>query len=199
MPRSLKVASIQMNAEPAPREERLRQAESLIAGAAASGAQLAVLPEVFNTGYVYSDDNYQRAETFDGPTISWIKSTAQKFDIYLVGSLLLREGDEIYNAQILIAPDGQHWRYDKTYPWAWERAYFRGGRGPKVADTPLGRFGLLVCWDVAHKHLWASYAGQVDAMLVSSCPPLIGEANFVLPDVTQIATTELAESSNECL
>lgn len=182
MPRQIKLAAIQMNAEPAPCEERLLRAENLIAQAAADGAQLAVLPEVFNTGYVYSDENYRLAETFDGPTIRWMKSTAGKYNIYLVGSLLLREADDIYNAQILIAPDGQHWRYDKTYPWAWERAYFRAGTGPLVADTPLGKFGLLICWDVAHPHLWASYAGKVDAMLVSSCPPMVGQGNFVMPD-----------------
>ena len=191
MPRTLKTAVIQMNAEPVPTSDRLHRAEILIAAAAAVGAQILVLPEVFNTGYVYSEKNYQRAESINGQTITWMKATTQRYNVYLVGSLLLRENDEIYNAQILVSPQGEHWRYDKTYPWAWERAYFRGGRGPLVADTPLGRFGLLICWDAAHPHLWASYAGKVDAMLVSSCPPLVGKGTFVMPDGKKITTAEM--------
>lgn len=190
MPRQLKVAAVQMNAEPALRDKRLGRAETLIARAASQGAQLVVLPEVFNTGYVYSDQNYRLAETLHGKTVTWMKSTARKHKVYLSGSLLLREDDEIYNSLLLVSPDGQQWRYDKTHPWAWERAYFRGGRGPQVAETPLGRFGLLICWDVAHTRLWAAYAGKVDAMLVSSCPPLLHRANLVFPDGKQVALTD---------
>ncbi len=197
MSHQIKLAAIQMNAQPAALEDRLHRAEGLIARAAEDGAQLAVLPEVFNTGYVYSDNNYQLAETFDGPTLGWMKSMARKYNIYLVGSLLLREADDIYNTQILISPLGKHWRYDKSFPWAWERAYFRGGSGPQVAETPLGTFGMLICWDVAHPQLWASYAGKVDAMLVSSCPPMVGKASFTLPDGSQVAAAELGAAMQQ--
>ncbi|MGC1376576.1 MAG: carbon-nitrogen hydrolase family protein, partial [Anaerolineales bacterium] len=190
MPHPLKVAAVQMNAEPALREKRLGHAETLIARAASQGAQLVVLPEVFNTGYAYSDQNYRLAETLHGKTVTWMKSTAHKHKVYLAGSLLLREDDEIHNAMLLVSPDGQQWRYDKTHPWCWERAYFRGGRGPQVAETPLGRFGLLVCWDVAHPRLWAAYAGKVDAVLVSSCPPLMHKAKTVFPDGKQLAMAD---------
>jgi predicted amidohydrolase len=190
MSHQLKVAAVQMNAEPALRDKRLGRAETLIARAASQGAQLVVLPEVFNTGYVYSDQNYRLAETLHGKTVTWMKSTAHKYNVYLSGCLLLREDDEIYDSLLLVSPDGQHWRYDKTYPWAWERAYFRGGRKPVVAETPLGRFGLLVCWDVAHTRLWAAYAGKVDAVLVSSCPPLLQKANTVFPDGKQLAVAD---------
>ena len=191
MPHQLKLAAVQMNAEPALRDKRLGRAETLIGRAASQGAKLVVLPEVFNTGYVYSDQNYRLAETLHGKTVTWMKSTAHKHKVYISGSLLLREDDEIYNSLLLVSPDGQHWRYDKTHPWAWERAYFRNGRKPLVAETPLGRFGLLICWDMAHTPLWAAYAGKVDAILVSSCPPLMQKANTVFPDGKQLAMTDL--------
>lgn len=182
MPRKLTLASIQMDANPAPTAERLARAENLVGQAAAAGAHLAVLPELFNTGYIYDDSNHARAERMDGPTVSWMRETARRFNLHLAGSLMLLEVDEVYNALLLFAPDGRMWRYNKIYPWGWERGYFRNGRDVTVADTDLGRIGMLVCWDTAHLDLWQRYAGQVDFMLVSSCPPDVSNLTYRFPD-----------------
>ncbi len=178
MTRKLTAAAIQMNAACAPTETRLERAGRLVAEAAAAGAALVALPEIFNTGYCYSDENYQRAEPLDGETVAWMRMTAAQHGVHLAGSLLLREGGEIFNALLLFAPDGRMWRYDKTYPWGWERAYFRGRRGVSVAHTDLGDIGLLICWDAAHRSLWKGYAGQVDLMLVASSPPDVTNPTF---------------------
>ncbi|PWH13911.1 MAG: hypothetical protein DDG60_09380 [Anaerolineae bacterium] len=192
MPRRVSLAAIRMDAAPAPTESRLERAEKRVAQAAAQGAQIAVLPEVFNTGYEYHDRNYSLAEPMDGPTVSWLKSAARKYNLYLAGSLLLREPAAIYNAMLLVAPDGKTWRYDKTYPWCWERAYFRPRKHPIApAETELGKIGMLVCWDAAHPSLWAAYAGKVDLMLVSSCPPLAHQMTFRFPDGNSVQPADL--------
>jgi hypothetical protein len=178
MPRTLKAAIVQLDVTPNPTPDRLARAERLITQAAQDGAQLIALPEVFNTGYCYTDENFQRAETLDGLTVTWLKNLSARLNIHLAGSILLRDNGEIYNALLLIAPDGQLWRYDKNYPWGWERAYFREGHGITIAHTALGDIGLLICWDVAHPNLWQQYAGQVDLMLVSSCPPDLGNPTY---------------------
>jgi predicted amidohydrolase len=182
MHRRIKIAAIQMIASPAPAQERLPRAEKLLAQAAQQGAQLAVLPELFNTGYEYSRRNYQRSETLNGPTAAWMKRVSAFYGVHLAGSLLHSEGDEIYNTLLLFAPDGRQWRYDKSYPWYWERAYFRRGKGAAVADTDLGKIGMLVCWDVAHPKLWQAYAGWIDLIVVCSCPPAAHDMTLVLPD-----------------
>jgi predicted amidohydrolase len=182
----MKLAAVQMIAAPAPIEDRLRRAEALTAQAAEVGSQLVVLPELFNTGYEYSLANYERAESLNGPTVSWMKRATIRYGVHMSGSLLLREGLDIYNALLLCAPEGRTWRYDKTFPWQWERAYFRPGRGPVIAETSLGRLGLLICWDVTHPRLWAQYAGQVDAMVISSCPPAMHRLAWVFPDGTRL-------------
>jgi predicted amidohydrolase len=182
MSRTLKIGVVQMDAAPAPLDDRLARAADLVAEAAASGAELIVLPELFNSGYVYDDSNYTRAETYSGPTATWLRGQAESHGVHLAGTFLLLDGDEVYNTALLVAPDGRTWRYDKNYPFLWERAYFREGRGITIANTDLGKLGLMICWDAAHPQMWARYAGQVDAMLILSSPPKLSSADVVFPD-----------------
>lgn len=190
MARTIRIAAVQMVADPAPLDQRLARAEALLAQAAHDGAQLVVLPEVFNTGYEYSDANYRRAETLAGPTASWMRALAREHNVYLAGTFLRRGAEEIYNTLLLVAPDGRSWHYDKRYPWVWERAYFRAGQGITIADTDLGRLGLLICWDAAHPELWARYAGRVDGVVVCSCPPRAHDLTFVLPGGQRLSAAE---------
>lgn len=189
MPRKVTVAAIQMEGTPSPVEDRLPRAARHIEEAAATGAKLIVLPEVFNTGYEVNDHNYTLPEQLDGQTASWMHTQATKYNVHIAGSFMVREEEGVYNTMLLVAPDGRKWRYDKHHPWAFERAYVLNGNGITVADTDIGRIGMLICWDYAHMDLWEQYSGQVDMMIISSCPIGALELDIVLPGGKRINTS----------
>lgn len=191
MLRTIGVALAQMDVDPAPTATRLDRADRLVVQAARAGARLVVLPELFNTGYAYADANFRLAEPLDGPTAGWMKQSAERLGIHLAGSLMLLEDGEIYNALLLFSPSGQMWRYDKNYPWAWERGYYRGRRGMTVAHTELGDLGMMICWDVGHRRLWKGYAGRVDLMIIASCPPDGTSPVFRFPDGDDLTLDDL--------
>ncbi len=178
MPRMITIAAVQMDVKPAPTKERLERAEVYIRQAAGEGAELAVLPELFNSGYAYTDENYARAEPMDGLTVSWLASIAHNLNLHLAGTLLICDGGEIYNRMLVVAPDGHAWAYDKNYPFAWERRYFTRGRQACVAHTALGDLGLMICVDSVHLSQWRRYAGQVDMIVTASCPPHTADLHY---------------------
>jgi len=197
---AIRIAAVQMDANAAPTADRLARAERLVAATAEAGAQLTVLPELFNTGYAYSDEAHARVERLDGPTATWMRDTAARLGIHLAGSLMLVDRGEVYNAMLLLAPDGRMWRYDKAYPWGWERGYFRPSRrDPRitVAQTDLGDIGMLVCWDTAHRGLWRQYAGRVDLMVICSCPPDASDPVYHLPNGDRLTFGDIGLSSFE--
>ena len=194
----VRVAAVQMAVNPAPTAERLARAKQLVGGAAEAGAQLVVLPECFNTGYTFSEENHRRVEFIDGPSAVWLRETAIRFSVHLAGSLMLLDQGDVYNVMLLFAPDGRSWRYDKNYPWGWEQAYFRKSRQhPRVtiADTDLGSIGMLICWDIPHPNLWHSYAGRVDLMIIASCPVDAGHATYHFPNGDRYELKELGSRS----
>ena len=181
MGKTIKIAITQMNVAPDALENRLKRGEDLVRDAAAQGAKLVVLPELFNTGYAYREENFTAARMHQHLTERWIKEISTKYDVYLAGSFFYHDQQKIFNALFLIAPNGKSWRYDKNYPWGWERAYFQAGSDIQIADTDLGRIGFMLCWDVAHAELWKKYAGKVDLILSCTCPPNIPDADYCFP------------------
>lgn len=178
---SLRVSAIQFSSTPFALARNLETAERLIRAAAAQGAQLIVLPELFNTGYVYTPRLFAAAETEDGPTLRWLLSLSAELKIYLAGSLLLREGAHIFNTFALVTPEGKIHKYRKQYPFLWEYCYFEAGREPVVVETEWGRIGFLVCWDLMQRPAWEAYRGRVDLLLAASAAPRLHRAVLNFP------------------
>lgn len=168
----LKVAAIQMDAQVGAVEANLAHATGLVEQAAAQGAQLIVLPELFSAGYEYTDRNFSLPEPLDGPTGTWIVAAARRLGVHLVGSFPARIGSKAYIVAQLAAPGGRKWVYYKNHVALWENFYFERGNWPLIAETDLGRIGLLICWDQIFADLARAYQGRVDLLCVPSSPPV---------------------------
>jgi predicted amidohydrolase len=167
----LVVAAVQMDAQVGEADANLERAMDLVEQAASQGAQLVVLPELFSTGYEYTDCNFDLPEPLDGPTGSWVVETARRLGVHLVGSLPARVDGGAYIVAMLAAPDGRRWVYRKNHVAMWENCYFERGSEPLVAETDLGRIGLLICWDQVFADLARAYQGRVDLLCIPSSPP----------------------------
>jgi predicted amidohydrolase len=130
----------------------LARSLALAQQASDEGANLIVLPELANTGYAFLG----RSEAFDlaenvpfGPSVQAWMEFARKQQVYLVAGLAEREGVKLYDTAVLVGPDGFIGKYRKAHLWNQEKLWFTPGDvGFPVFDTPIGRIGLMICWDV---------------------------------------------------
>ena len=184
-------AALQFFATPFARDHNLETAERLIRQAAGQGAQIVVLPELFNTGYIYSPKLFAAAEAEAGPTTIWLSGLSRELGALIGGTILRREGGRLFNTFVLAAPDGALHHYRKQNLFLWERCYFEPGRAPLIVETPLGRLGLMICWDIARPAIWESYRGQMDALLLASAPPRLHRAVLNFPLGKKVYLAEL--------
>jgi len=149
--RKIKVAAIQMKSELGKTDINLSRAITFIEEAAQNGADIVCLPELFYTGYHLSASELQQvAEPVNGPMVSTLQKVAKANSVYVIGGYA--ESVEIlgrmYNSAIFINDKGEVLgNMRKVYAWGEERIKFREGEEFPVYDTPLGKIGLMICYD----------------------------------------------------
>lgn len=154
--RKVTVAAVQMKCSKV-REENIKRAEELVREAASKGAQIILLPELFETEYFCQERNYDYynlATTVDeNPAILHFSKIAKELKVVLPISFFEREGNVTYNSIAILDADGKNLGvYRKTHipddHFYQEKFYFTpGNTGFKVWDTAYGRIGVGICWD----------------------------------------------------
>ena len=123
-----------------------------IDAAAAAGADVVVLPELVTSGYVFAglDEARPLAEPADGPTLrAWAERAAAHGMVIAGGFPELGRDGTLYNSAALVDATGVRAVYRKAHLWDREPECFRPGDArPPVVDTPHGRIGLMVCYDL---------------------------------------------------
>jgi N-carbamoylputrescine amidase len=155
-PTSVTLGLIQMRCA-ASKEANVEKALQRIAEAAAAGAEVVCLPELFAGLYpCQSEDHRQfdQAEPIPGPTTDALADAARRLGIVLVGSVFERRAAGLYhNTAVVLDADGRlAGIYRKMHipddPLYYEKFYFTpGDLGFRSFATRFGRVGTCVCWD----------------------------------------------------
>ncbi|KUK40956.1 MAG: Nitrilase/cyanide hydratase and apolipoprotein N-acyltransferase [Clostridia bacterium 62_21] len=159
---ALRLAICQLRVE-ADKEENLARARRMILDAAGNGAGMVILPEMFNCPYE-EDCFAPYAETYpEGPSFKMLSAAAAAGKVYLFGgSLPERDGEHLFNSCFVYGPDGQLLaRHRKLHLFDValdnlafrESATFAAGDTPTVVNTPLGKVGVAICYDIRFPEL----------------------------------------------
>ena len=158
--------------------------------AAASGAGIVVLPELFSTGYLFEsrEELQGLAEPPDGPTVSAACRLAAARKMWICGGFAEKGASGCYNAAFLAGPAGLAGVYRKSHLFAGEKDLFLpGDTGFNVIDTGLAKVGMMICFDWIFPELARSLAIQGADIL---CHP----ANLVLPYCQDAMITRCIEN-----
>lgn len=129
----------------------VRNLEALVARAGATDADLLVFPECSNSGYGFSDEASaaKHAESIPGPTTEALQAVARARNRTIIAGLLETDGRSIFNAAAVLTPDGRVGKYRKVHlPFLGLDRFTKGGDGFPVFDTPVGRVGVQICYDL---------------------------------------------------
>jgi nitrilase len=166
------VAAVQMTSSNE-RDGNLATAGRLLAEAADAGARVAVLPENFSIMAKRNAERRAVAEKDgDGPVQAFLANTARSLEMWIIGGTtpLLLPGEARLATSCLVYNDrGERVaRYDKIHLFDVdvpgnsesyrESAHFAPGRTPVVVDTPAGKLGLSVCYDMRFPELYRALA-----------------------------------------
>jgi N-carbamoylputrescine amidase len=151
-PGTARLACIQMEPIVGQPERNLEQALDLLAAARREGADLAVLPELANSGYVFEtrDEAMGLSEVLpEGRFTQALTHFAAEAGMIVVAGVAERAGDTLYNSALVTGPDGYIGTYRKTHLWGAENVVFApGDLGVPVWPTRLGRISVAICYDI---------------------------------------------------
>lgn len=154
--KNVTVAAVQMYCNRT-REENIVAADKLVREAASKGAQIVLLPELFETWYFCQERNYGSyrlaAAVEENPAICHFRDVAAELRLVIPVSFFERDETVTYNSVAVIDADGSILGvYRKTHipddHFYQEKFYFTpGDTGFRVWDTAYGRIGVGICWD----------------------------------------------------
>jgi N-carbamoylputrescine amidase len=156
VPQKFKVGLVQMSTTADP-DKNLQRAIDQVQQAAASGAQIVCLPELFQTQYFCQREDstlFDLAQPIPGPVTDRLAALVKQLRIVLIASLFEKRAPGVYhNTAVTFDVDGSvRGLYRKMHipddPLYYEKYYFTpGDLGYRAVDTGVGRVGTLVCWD----------------------------------------------------
>jgi len=165
----VKIGTVQMSCTKEP-SANLEKAIQKVREAAAAGAQIVCLQELFTSLYfcdVEDYENFKLAETIPGPSTDALCKVAQESGVVIIASLFEKRAQGLYhNTTAVIDADGSYLgKYRKMHipddPAYYEKFYFTpGDLGYKIFKTRFATLGVLICWDQ-----WYPEAARITALM----------------------------------
>jgi N-carbamoylputrescine amidase len=165
----VKIGMVQMSCT-GDKAANLAKAVEKVREAAAKGAQIICLQELFTSLYfcdVEDYDNFKLAEPIPGPSTETLSTVAAELEVVIIASLFEKRAQGLYhNTTAVIDADGKYLgKYRKMHipddPAFYEKFYFTpGDLGYKIWKTRYATFGVLICWDQ-----WYPEAARITALM----------------------------------
>lgn len=165
----VQVGLVQMSCT-ANKQQNLEKAIQKVREAAAKGAQIVCLQELFTSLYFCDEENYdnfQLAEAIPGPSTDELSKVAAELGVVIIASLFEKRTQGLYhNTTAVLDADGTYLgKYRKMHipddPGFYEKFYFTpGDLGYKVFKTKFATIGVLICWDQ-----WYPEAARITALM----------------------------------
>lgn len=184
--------------------DKEKNLEILESSAEKEDTDLLIFPELFLTGYKLRDKLWYEAEKIPGPSSEKISDIAVDSDMNIICGMPEKTSDDarLRNTALLATQDGDIFTYRKTYavnfgPFE-EKRYFKGDDDLPIFDTPIGRIGIAICYDIFFPEITKAYSQQdVDMIVVISGSPSVTREYFekVIP-ARAIETTSFLFFSN---
>ena len=183
-----KIALVQM--QPA-LGDKARNLEIIARSIRSTDAEVLVFPEIFLTGYTLRDRYMELAEDLDGPSVKKIVDMARDRERWLVVGMPELDSSKtgvLYNSALVASPDGDPETYRKMIlanfgPFEEDLYFARGDKMP-IFDTPVGRMGIEICFDIFFPEITKLYALEgADIVTCISASPSVTREFFekILP------------------
>lgn len=169
MNQTFKLGMGQMLVEGGQLDANLARAVRMIERAAGEGCAMVLLPECLDLGWMFPAAR-ELAGPVPGPVTEELAAGARRWNVYVASGLTERDGERLYNAAVLLSPEGRILlKHRKVNELDFARAFYSTGCSIGVADTDIGRIGLNICADNFPETLaLGQAAGLMGARLLAS-------------------------------
>lgn len=171
MSRTVKIGMIQMAVVFHNPQQNLHHANKLVSQAASMGAEICILPECMDLGWA-TPEAPVLAQPIPGSISDALCDIACNHRVWLLSGITEREGSRVYNAAILISPDGEiRAKHRKINILTDVESMYSVGDRLAVTDTPFGKIGISICADNLSPSLCLghSLARMGAQMILSPC------------------------------
>lgn len=182
----MRVAVVQTDPQFGEIEANVRDALSMMEGVE---ADLFVLPELFNTGYNFVDvqEVDRLSEKTSGYTFDLVSTFARRKSCYVVYGFV-EKTVRLYNSASLVGPYGMMGLYRKIHLYNKESLFFApGDLGFPVFNLPIGRIGIMICFD------WI-YPESARSLALKGAQLIVHPSNLVLPHCPDAMVTRSLEN-----